>query len=64
VAPEWRLVRPLQNAAELRRSWDDPDFPLHRKRSTLLAYIEQIRIHPAVRPYNVFSADRIELVWR
>lgn len=53
-----------QTAAELRASWDDPDFPLARKRSTVMAYIEQIRIHPATRPYNVFNPDRIEILWR
>lgn len=53
-----------QSAAQLRERWDDPAFPLARKRAAVMAYIEQIRIHPATRPYSVFNPARIEIVWR
>ena len=51
-------------ASELRQRWDDPDFPLARRRATVMAYISEIRIAPATRPYSVFSPDRIDIVWR
>ena len=51
-----------QSAAELRRKWDDPAFPLARKRATVMAYIKQIRIHPAVLPYNVRSPNYIKII--
>lgn len=51
-------------AAELRQRWNDPDWPLARQRATLMAYISEIRISPATRPYSIFNPDRIDIVWR
>lgn len=51
-------------ASELRQRWDDPDFPLARRRATIMAYIEEIRIAPATRPYSVFNPSRIDIQWR
>ncbi|MDL4815991.1 hypothetical protein [Actinomadura opuntiae] len=51
-------------AAELRERWEDPEWPLAQQRATLMAYIQEIRISPATRPYSVFNPDRIDIVWR
>ncbi|MBD2896212.1 hypothetical protein amrb99_51560 [Actinomadura sp. RB99] len=51
-------------AAKLRERWNDPEWPLARQRATLMAYISEIRISPATRPYSVLNPDRIDIVWR
>ncbi|MET7347428.1 recombinase family protein [Streptomyces mirabilis] len=47
---------------ELREAWEDYSVP--RKQAVYRGLIEEIIIHPATRPYNVFNPDRIEVIWR
>ncbi|GAA4237617.1 hypothetical protein GCM10022254_50180 [Actinomadura meridiana] len=58
-------TRQRSDGSDLSQRWD-PTYgaPMARRRSTLLAYISEIRLAPTTRPYNVFSPDRIDIIWR
>jgi DNA invertase Pin-like site-specific DNA recombinase len=47
---------------ELRASWADYTVP--RKQAVYRSLIEEILIHPATRPFNVFRPERIEVRWK
>ncbi|MFC4609763.1 recombinase family protein [Streptomyces maoxianensis] len=47
---------------ELREAWEDYSVP--RKQAVYRGLIEEIIVHPATRPYNVFNPDRIEVRWK
>ncbi|MDC2953351.1 recombinase family protein [Streptomyces gilvifuscus] len=49
-------------AAELRVEWENYSVP--RKQAVYRGLIEEILIHPATRPFNVFNPKRIEVRWK
>ncbi|MGW3305921.1 recombinase family protein [Streptomyces sp. NPDC001073] len=50
------------DVAELREAWED--YSVARKQAVYRGLIEEIIIHPATRPYNVFNPARIEIKWK
>ncbi|MFI5977065.1 recombinase family protein [Streptomyces sp. NPDC051452] len=50
------------SVAELREAWED--YSVARKQAVYRGLIEEIIIHPATRPYNVFNPKRIEVKWK
>ncbi|MFI1409374.1 recombinase family protein [Streptomyces sp. NPDC020707] len=47
---------------DLREAWED--YSVARKQAVYRGLIEEIIIHPATRPYNVFNPLRIEVRWK
>ncbi|WP_432101032.1 hypothetical protein [Streptomyces sp. WAC 04229] len=47
---------------ELREAWKD--YSVARKQAMYRGLIEEIIIHPATRPSNVFNPARIEVKWK
>ncbi|WP_430376729.1 recombinase family protein [Streptomyces sp. B1-3] len=47
---------------DLREAWEN--YPVARKQAVYRGLIEEILIHPATRPFNVFNPKRIEVRWK
>ncbi|KAA0924278.1 recombinase family protein [Streptomyces apricus] len=50
------------NVEDLRKAWED--YSVARKQAVYRGLIEEIIIHPATRPFNVFNPARIEIKWK